>query len=246
MSITEIFKKSTAVAKGNPMIFIPMLASSIFSALIGLITVGSAVPLAGNFSAEKFTENPEQALASLGAAAGGMFIFSIITGIVGLLTHSMTIGMADLALQGKPANLKEGWTTIVSRIVPVIIAAIVVGIMVSLGFVLIILPGIILAFFLMFTFISVITEKKNAFQAIGTSFKTVGSNFGATFITFLVIIGMAIITGLLNFVVSLIPILGVILSLALLSIFTCFVSIYLVCVYRELTQTAGATPEVEV
>lgn len=245
MSISKVFKESLAVARGNPLIFIPMLAASIFSALVGLIFVGSAVPMLQNMSADQIANNPEQALAGAGAAAGGMFLFSIISGFVGLITHSMTVGMADIAFQGEKASLKNGWERIISRIVPVIIASILMGIFVGLGLILLVLPGIILAFFLMFTLIAVVVSDLGAFQAIGRSFKTVGKNFGATFVTFLVIIGLAIITGLLNFIISLIPVLGIVLSMIVFAVFTGFVTIFLVRVYREMDLKSGTSPEVE-
>ena len=245
MSISKIFKESLAIARGNPLIFIPMLLASIFSALVGLIFVGSAVPMMHGLSADQIAANPEQALAGAGAAAGGMLLFSIISGLVGLLTHSMTVGMADMAFQGEKATLKNGWARIVSRIVPVLIASILMGIIIGLGMIFLVLPGIILAFFLMFTLIAVVVSNLGAFQAIGRSFSTVGKNFGATFITFLIIIGLAILTGLLNFIISLIPFLGVVLSMIIFAIFTGFVTIFLVRVYQEMDLSSDTSPEVE-
>ena len=74
MNVSTIFKESTAAAKANPLIFIPMLATSVLSALLSLIFLGSAMPMAGKFSAEQISANPEQALAGAGIAVGGMFL----------------------------------------------------------------------------------------------------------------------------------------------------------------------------
>ena len=71
------------------------------------------------------------------------------------------------------------------------------------------------------------------------------SLFGATFITFLIIIGLAILTGLLNFIISLIPFLGVVLSMIVFAIFTGFVTIFLVRVYQEMDLSSDTSPEVE-
>mgnify|MGYP005864040093 CR=1 FL=1 len=245
MSITKIFKESISVAKGNPLIFIPMLAASVLSALLSLIFVGSAVPMAGRFSGEQIAANPEQALAGVGVAAGAMFIIGIISTFVGLLTHSMTVAMADTALKGERATLQNGWSRIISRIVAVIIASVLMGVIVGAGFIMLVLPGIILAFFLMFTLVALIVDDLGAFKAIGQSFKTVGKNFGATFITFLVIIGLAIITGIANFIVALIPLLGAVLSLIIYALFTGFITIFIVRVYSELSVQTDASPEVE-
>ncbi len=245
MSISKVFKESIAAAKGNILIFVPMLAASVLSALISLIVVGSAVPMMKNFSGEQIAANPEQALAGAGVAAGGMMVVGIISALVGLLSHGMTVGMADIALKGESATLKIGWSRIISRIVPVIIAVILIGVIVSIGMILLVLPGVILAFFLMFTLIAVMVDDLGATKAIGRSFKTVSKNFGATFITFLVIIGLGIITGLLCFVLGLIPVLGAILILIVGAVYTGFVTIFLVRVYRELEIQTDESPEVE-
>lgn len=246
MSISKIFKESTAAAKANPLIFIPMLATSVLSALLSLIFVGSAMPMAGRFSADQIAANPEQALAGAGIAAGGMFLVGILSGFIGLLTHSMTVAMADAAFKGEQASLNIGWTRTLSRIVPVIIASVLIGIIVTLGMILLVLPGIVLAFFLMFTLVAIMVDNLGAFKAIGHSFRTVGKNFGATFITFLVIIGLSILTMLISFILALIPILGAILSLILYALFMGFITIFIVRVYRELEVQPIIPPEVEI
>jgi hypothetical protein len=223
-----------------------MLAASVLSAILSLIFAGSAVPMAGKFSSEQIAANPEQALAGVGVAAGAMFIIGVISAFVGLLTHSMTVAMADTALKGEKATLQNGWSRLVSRIVPVIIASVLMGAIVGAGFIMLVLPGIILAFFLMFTLVALMVDDLGAFKAIGQSFKTVGRNFGATFITFLVILGLGILTGIASFIVALIPLLGAVLSMIIYAIFTGFITIFIVRVYRDLAAQSEAPPEVEV
>jgi hypothetical protein len=223
-----------------------MLAASVISGLLSLIFAGSAVPMAGSFSGEQIAANPEQALAGVGIAAGGMLLIGIISGFVGLLTHSMTVAMADTAFKGEQATLQNGLSRVLSRIVPVIIASILMGVIVGVGFILLVLPGIILAFFLTFTLVALMVDDLGAFKAIGQSFKTVAKNFGATFITFLVILGLGILTGIASFIVALIPLLGVVLSMIVYALFTGFITIFIVRVYRDLGVAPEAPPEVEV
>ncbi len=245
MSISKVFRESLTVAKENPLIFIPMIVSGLFSALIGLIFVGSAIPMLDGMSVEQITANPQEAMAGAGAAAGGMAVFVIISAFIGLIAHSMSVAMADTAFSGEKAGLKNGWQRIASRLVSIIIASIIMGLMVGLGTVLLVLPGLVLAFFLMFTLIALVVNELRTFQAIKRSFQTVGKNFGATFITFLVILGLGIVTGAANFVVSLIPALGVLLSILVYAVFSAFVTIFLVRVYREMDIKTEGSPEVE-
>ncbi|MDZ7793889.1 MAG: hypothetical protein U5P10_09425 [Spirochaetia bacterium] len=245
MKIITVFKESIAAAKGNPLIFVPMLASIVFSAIISLIFAGSAMPMMSRFSGEQIAANPEQALAGAGAAAGSIMFVSIIGSFVSLLAHGMTVGMADIAFKGESVTLKTGWMRLVSRIVPLVIATIVVVIIVTFGMILLVLPGLIAAFLLIFTLIAVMLDNLSAWKALGRSVKTVKKNFGAVLITFLVIIGLTFLVGILNFVVVFIPILGAILSIIIFSIYTAFITILLVRVYQNLDVQTDTSPEVE-
>jgi hypothetical protein len=246
MSISQILKESFGVSKKNPLIFVPMLVAAVFSVVLSLIVVGSALPMASQFAGEQMAENPEQAMAGLGAAMGGVFIVSILSGIVGLLAHGMTVAMADITFKGETATLGSGWSRLVARLVPMIIASILVGIIVSIGMMLLVLPGLILAFLLMFTLVAVMVDDAGAFQALGRSFQTVTKNFKATFVVFLVLIALGLITGLVSFILGLIPILGVVLTMIVSALYTGYITIFIVRAYRELETEPNAPPEAEV
>lgn len=246
MNISEMLKGSFAVSKQNPLIFVPMLVASVFSALVSLIFVGSAMPMAGRFAGEQMAENPEQAMVGFGAALGGVFLVSIISGIVGLLAHGMTVAMADLALKGEKTTLATGWSRLVTRIVPIIIASVVVGILVSLGMVLLFLPGIIIAFLLMFTLVAVMVDDAGAFDALGRSFRTVTRNFKATFVVFLVLIALGVLAAIAGMILGLIPILGVVLTMIVSAVYAGYISIFIVAAYRNLEEQPGQAPEAEV
>lgn len=246
MNIINVFKESVSAAKGNPLVFVPMLASLVFSVILNLILVGSTVPMMDGFSGEQFAANPEQALMGAGAAAGGFMIVTVISSFVGFLAHGMTVTMADTALKGEQTTLKTGWQRLLSRIVPLVIATVLVIIIISFGTILLIIPGLIAAFFLMFTIIAVMLDNLTAGKAIGRSLKTVTKNFGAVFVTFLLLVGLILPVLLVNFALAFIPILGPLLSALLISMFAAFVTVFLVRVYHNLDLQTAASPEVEV
>ncbi len=246
MNLIHVFKESIFAAKGNPLIFIPMLASVVFSALVGLVFTGSAMPMMGRFTGEQFAASPEQALAGAGAALGAFMIASMISSFVSFLAHGMTVGMADRALKGQAVTLQAGWERLVTRIVPLVIATVVVIAVVTMGMILLILPGLVAAFFLMFTLIAVMLEDLPAGKAIGRSVQTVKKNLGAAFISLLVILGLSVPVMILNFALVFIPLLGVILSSILFTIYAAFITVFLVCVYHNLDVQTDTSPEVEI
>lgn len=242
MNISQMLKESLTVSKSNPLIFVPMLAASVFSVVLSLVLVGSALPMAKQFGAQA-AEAPEQAVAGAGAAAGGFLVVSILSGIVGLLAHGMTVAMADQALDGSSATLAAGWSRLTSRLVAILIASVLIGILVSVGMMLLVLPGLIVAFLLMFTLVAVMVDGAGAFDSLARSFRTVTGNFRATFVVFLVLIALGVLAGLVSIILGLIPVLGVILTMVVSALYTGYVTIFIVRAYRELHTEPDSTPD---
>jgi len=244
MNISKTLGMSYRVAKDNPMIIVPMLVASVFGVVFSLIVVGSAVPTIAGFGNDPSAITTDEAIAGIGAAIGGGFLVSIITGIVGLVAHGLTVAMADMALVGESPTLASGWARFSPRLVPTIIAAVLVGLLIGLGTILLVLPGIVVGFLLVFTIVAVVVDDLGAGQAISRSMKTVTRNFGATFVFFLVVLGLGIIAGIASAIVGTIPFLGAILTMIVSAAFTGFLTIFTLATYRKLSRTGEEDPDV--
>ena len=214
-------------------------------ALVSLLLVGSMVPALATMQSE-VTVTAQEAASVAGMAVGRMIALMVIGSIVGLLAHGMTVLMAQDALTDVPVSLSTAWTRTRSRIVPLVITAVLVGIMVSLGTVLLVIPGVVLGFFLMFSFVSLMVEEASPFEAVKTSMRTVKNNFGATFIFFPVVTALSVLAGIVTVVTGLIPVLGAIISVLLGSAFASFVTVFVVAVYGELASRGGEAVDPEV
>ena len=238
MKINDILIDSIHVCRKNPLIFVPMFASVVIVTLLSLLLVGSAVPFAG-------MTTPEQMMAGAGAALGSIMLFSILTMLLSLLAHGTTVVMAYDAVEGRPVTLKDGWARTQERIVPLVIASVIVGLLLGIGFALLILPGLILVLFLMFTFTAIMVDRHDAFRAITTSFRMTGHNFGTVFVIFLVAIALGVLFALANMIVSLIPALGFVVAIILSCAFSGYLSVFILQAYLALRETPSA-PDVEV
>lgn len=247
MKINETLLESFDVCRRNPLLFVPMLASVVIVAVLSLIIAGSAIPFAGAMGGrlDGGAISPEQAIAGAGAAFAGVMVLSILSALVIFLAHSMTVGMALDAVEDRSVSLKGGWVQVMERIVPLIIAVILVGLLTGIGMSLLILPGLIVGFFLMFTFASVMVERKHALPAIKTSFRVVSSNFGAVFVVFLVMLALGFLFLLVNVIIGMIPILGPLVAIVVSSAFSAFLSVFLLKAFLALRE-APTTPDVEV
>lgn len=244
MNITAVLRDSFDVMKKNWVLFVPFLAAFVLMGLISLVTVGSMVPF-GDFESMG-TMSQKEAIGVAGTSFVVFFIMMVLSGIIGLLAHGMTITMIDDALKTEKATLSGGWTKTLQRIVPLLIAAVLVGLIVSIGFILLVLPGIVAIFFLMFSIIAVITDQTNGFTALAHSARTVFRNIKATIVLFLVLIALGVLFTIVSVILGLIPILGVILSIAASAIFGVYTTIFLVISYNNLDTEPDTQPDATV
>ncbi|MFW6208426.1 MAG: hypothetical protein ACOC7X_06935 [Spirochaetota bacterium] len=244
MNITAVLRDSFDVMKKNWVLFVPFLASFVLMGLISLVTVGSLVPF-GDF--ESMTPmSQKEAIGVAGTSFVVFFIMMVLSGIIGLLAHGMTITMLDDVLKTEKASLAEGWRKTLQRIVSLLIAAVLVGLIVSIGFVLLVLPGIVAVFFLMFSIVAVFSDQTNGFSAIAHSARTVSRNIKATLILFFVLIALGVLFGIVSLILGLIPILGVVLSVVVGAIFSVYTTIFLVISYSNLETKPDTQPDVTV
>ncbi|KMJ51711.1 proline rich protein [Rhodococcoides fascians] len=118
-------------------------------------------------------------------------IFSIIVGVVALLIQAALVRGALHEVDGvKPAF---GSFFQFGNVAAVIIAGILVGIATSIGFVLLIIPGIVITFFTWWTFQFVIDRGDEPIPAIKASAQAIASNGGTLFVLALALVGLNIV-----------------------------------------------------
>jgi len=244
MSIVAILKESLDIVKKNPLLAVPMLALTVIVALLSLIFLGSMIPFAGGMADGNVSSG--QAMTAAGAAISGIFIVLIISSILGLVAHGMTVAMADEAVRNERSSLKYGFERVKERLVQILIAAVLVGLIVSVGFMLLVIPGIVVAFLLMFTFMALMIDNESAIGSIKRSVKLVTGHFGAVFVLFLVLIAMSVLVGIIDSVLGLIPILGVILTIIFSAAYSAYVTVFLVIAFRGFEERDREKPQPEV
>ncbi len=236
MDIVGIFKEGIEVSKKNYIIFVPTVAAMVVMFVLTLILVGGGMLSIGLMGAGRYS--PGAIPSSFGALMGGMFLVMIIGMILGLFAHGMTVGMAKEAIDTGATSINSGINIAMSRFAPLLIAAILVGIIVAIGSVLLVIPGLIAAFLLMFTFVVIVVDNIGAVEAMKKSFETVKSHLGDAVIFFIAMIVIGLVFGIVRMVLNVIPVLGQLLGMALMGIFGGYISVVMVKVYRELTTPA--------
>ncbi len=233
MDIVGTFKDSIEVAKKNPIIFVPTVAVGLITTAVSIVLIGGAMTPAGTMGG---MGSPAGAMGAVGAAMGLAALLSIVGMVLGLVAHGMTVGMAQEAIAVGTTNLNTGISVVTSRLVQLILAAVLVGIAVGVGMMLLVIPGIIAAFLFMFTFVIIIVENIGAVDAMKKSFELVKANLGDLIILFIAVIGVGIVIGIISMIFRFIPVLGQLAGSLLMGLFGGYITIVIVKVYQGLTK----------
>ena len=129
------------------------------------------------------------------------FVFGIISGIVGTIAYGVCVKCAsDLIEKGK-ASLGVSFNFTVTKLLSLLVAALITGILIALGFLALIVPGIILSIMFYLVIPTIIIEDIGAFDSLSRSRRLVSNRWLKTFVLSLIV---GIITGFVAVIGSLI------------------------------------------
>lgn len=229
MDVVNIFKKALDVFKANYVIAVPILAAYLIAGVLMLVLVGGALAGVGGMMA--FGRAP--GMGAIGAMAGAFGLFMILAAILFLFAQGAALGMAKEAIDTGKTTIKTGINVARERLVDLIMAAIIVGVLVFVGFALLVLPGLIIWFFLMLTFPSLIIDRLGAIHAVRKSFEVVKNNIGDALVLVVGIIIAAVIVWFVGMIFVMIPFLGWLIGLVLNSALWSYVAVMLALFYME-------------
>lgn len=143
--------------------------------LLGEVAQGGA-----GLAADELDESAGFLVATGGGLTG--FVFSLVANIAGLFFNAAVVRAALDAAEGRQAGIGEAFTRWDK--LQVVLLAVLVGLMTTVGLILCVLPGIVVMFFTWFATYFVVAGA-SATSAIGSSFRFTADNFGSVFLLFL-------------------------------------------------------------
>ncbi len=245
MNLTALLKESFDIVRKNLLIALPLLAVSVLILLISLIFTGSMDPFEHSYMMGKMS--PEgAAVAKSGLSVFGTFVLMFFGSVLVLLAGGMTTAMVDQSIKDEGAVLKTGWNRTISRIIPLLIASVLVGLLTGVGFILLVIPGIIIAFLVMFALPAVMIDESGGLESIAVSARTVVRNLRTTVILFLILIALGVLFGIVTTIIGLIPVAGPIIDVVISALYGAFMTAFIVLAYEGLKANPENPPEVEV
>lgn len=155
----------------------PVLVASvvIFGVSIGLSALTTLVT--GGFS-QSSPMGPGSL--SMSAVSSGSFIAELLQAVVGLVLTGVAAKAALEVTEGKPYDFFAAFGKV--NYVNLIIASLLVGLVVLVGFFLLIIPGLIVLFLTYLTTYSVVDDGKSPIEAIKHSVSLTSANLGPAFL----------------------------------------------------------------
>jgi len=119
----------------------------------------------------------------------------LVLWIVGTTTTGIVIKNASDQIEKGTSNLGVSFNFVISKLPSLLIAQFVAGILIAIGMIFFIVPGIIIAIMFSLVLPTIIVEQKGAFESLGRSKKLVSNRWVKTFL-------LALILGIIVLIVN--------------------------------------------
>jgi len=194
----EIFSRAFEIYRDNPIMIVPSLIP-IAALIVGLLVFAGYIGLIAVFGGEGFIAF---------SALAGLFLFIILTIVLFFLAEGMTIEMIKEASTGNRADLSNAWQATVAKMEPLVLTSLLAGIIVALGYVFFLIPGIILSFAFYFVAQTVMIDGKSGTEALKESYRFVEANLSDALIVVLASLAIGVVLPSIPFIGALLSLLS--------------------------------------
>ncbi len=161
----------------------------IVEAIVGVI--GTVVALSIKVPALSLTETASQLTGYLSAYVSLEIATAVAGWIIGSIATATAIKLASDRIQGKETSVQSSFMFTVSKLVWIWVLDLVVGVLTVLGFIALIVPGIILVIMFSVALPVLLIEGPGIFESMSRSRQLVGNRWLKTF-GFLIVLGIVI------------------------------------------------------
>lgn len=212
MTISDLLSRTFELYKENPIIVVPSLLPVSWSIVSAVLLAAFVV----RTTSAPYMYHSENAIMTW---IGGTAVFFIVFCFLLVLAEGMTIEMIQDAFDGGQADLGRSWQLTKGKLGSLMVVAIVVPVILFLGYVLFIIPGLILTLLLFFVAQTIMIDNKGALESLGASYEFVKANLADSAIVVLVSIVIYIVA-------SMIPLIGFLLVLVAIPYFIALSTIF--------------------
>ncbi len=189
-SLGQIFSMAFEIYRNNPSMIIPALIP-VVAIILGFVIFAGFIGIIALFFRE--------GIVALSAMGGFLLYIVILIGLF-FLAQGVTIEMVREAYLGNKADLSQSWAISKSKMGPLILSSFLAGIIIALGYMLFIIPGIFLSFAFYFVAQVVMIDGKSGSSALRESYEFVKANLSDAVIVILSSLVLATVLHMIPFI----------------------------------------------
>ncbi|MBE0429044.1 MAG: hypothetical protein IBX61_04130 [Thermoleophilia bacterium] len=234
IDIGRIFSTCIDYVKNNPLIFVPQVLLGVIIFALAFVIIGAAI---GGIAI-----SPGEITA--GAAIGGLFLFVILAAAASFVTFGWTVSMAAEVVETGSTSLGSGFSRFTGNLGQLLLVGILLFLIIGIGTLLCVIPGIIAAFFLIYAYAAVAYGGMGAIDALKDSFSLVKEYLVDTIVLVLIAFGLSIGASIVAMILGIVPIIGALIGYIIQMAVATFILVLTVQVYRDITEGEEA-PEAQ-
>ena len=167
-----------------------------------------------------------------------------VTWVIGTIVNGAVVKFASDTIEKGHASLKEGLGISLSRLASLLGASIASGILIAVGFLSFIVPGIILIVMFSLVVPVIMIEQKWCFESLGRSKKLVSKRWGKTFVLlFLIEIIFGIVSSPIGLLTTFFGAVGTIVSSLVMSFVMPIMPIAITLLYYSMVARETSPPQ---
>jgi hypothetical protein len=205
--IVAHFKAGFETVKRYPILVLPPLAVHVLLFLVLFFVWGGTIGLGALMGGAMGGGGGAVAGGAAGLVAG-FLLFMVVSTLLSLLASGVVVLMARDALAGREPAIGAAIGAVMGRATDVILASFLVTLIVGIGMILLVIPGVIAAFLLLFTLPAVLLDAQGAVDGLKRSVAVVKANVGPVLGFLIGAILVAVGGAIVGWIIGHVPVLG--------------------------------------
>jgi len=234
-SVGTMLKESWVLTRKHTVVIMPPVITSFIVGSFSILVIGF-----------RMTATESGGVGDVGEGMTGLVFARSALSVFGWILYGFAQGMVAsmvLELEDKgETSLGSAFRRANEMIVSLMVAGFIVGVLLLLGFVLFIFPGLIVAFLLVFTFVAIMLEKRGPVDGMKRSVQIVRSNLSYTVKLFAAIIGIGFFMMLISVLLSKVYLIGLVTSMALTGAYMGYTYVVFVKTYQQFKEEGSGFP----
>ncbi|GMT48165.1 MAG: hypothetical protein IEMM0007_1731 [bacterium] len=238
MGVGNLLKESFVLIREHTVVIMPPVFVSFIIGCLSIVIIGM-----------RMTAMEPDAVGELGRGMPDLIFAKSVLSVVGWVFYGFAQGMVasmmvELEDKGQ-TSIRSGFSRANEMVVSLMVAGFIVGVLLLPGFsfVLFIIPGLIITFIFIFTFVVIMLEKRGPVDAIKRSVQIVISNLSDTLKLFAAIIGIGFFLMIIGVILNKLSLIGILVSMALTGAYMGYTYVVFIKAYQKFKKEGSGFPQ---